>query len=286
MSWTVHSLIHAALEEDIGPGDLTSQYFVTTDAEDTARLFAKEPGVLAGVHIAAQVFEAYDPQLTTQVLKEDGTQLNPGDAVLHVTGRIRSLLTAERTALNFLQRLSGIATQTQCFVQAIAGTGARILDTRKTTPGWRMIEKAAVRAGGGTNHRFGLYDRVMIKDNHLLAEDGTDALRAAIARCQKDHPSVKIELEADTPAQVQRFLQLDDIDFLLLDNMSLEQLRTCVELVRQSGKNLALEASGGVNLTTVRAIAETGVDFISVGALTHSVKALDFSLELLDGSPA
>jgi nicotinate-nucleotide pyrophosphorylase (carboxylating) len=278
--WNPEHLIKAALEEDIGPGDVTSAYFVPKAELCSARIFAKEVGVLAGSSVGARVFALVDPRLKVSECAPDGTGVTPGQAVMVIEGPTRSVLTGERTALNFIQRLSGVASLTRQFTQAIHGTGARILDTRKTTPGWRHLEKDAVRAGGGTNHRIGLYDQVMVKDNHLLAEGDLSALQSAIDRCRTDHPGMKIELEADRIDQVRNFLTLRDVHVILLDNMSLEELRACVQCVRQSGLRIDLEASGGVTLDTVRSIAETGVDFISSGALTHSAKALDFSLEL------
>lgn len=281
-SWTVDDLVAAALAEDVGPGDVTSEFFVPRDERATARLFVKEPGVAAGVEVAAAVFRAVDPTVTVRVVRHDGTALAPGDALLEVEGRTRSLLTAERTALNFLQRLCGIATLTRRYVDGIQGTGATLLDTRKTTPGWRVLEKAAVAAGGGANHRMGLYDAVMVKDNHLLAEGRLEELQRAIDRVKAVHPQIRVELEADTLDQVRAFLTLRGVDWVLLDNMTLDELREAVTLVRSlpPERRVKLEASGGVSLTTIRSIAETGVDYISVGALTHSAPALDVSLEL------
>jgi nicotinate-nucleotide pyrophosphorylase (carboxylating) len=212
------------------------------------------------------------------VLRASGSQVAPGDSVLRVEGPFPSLLTAERVALNFLQHLSGIATLTRRFVEAVAGTRARILDTRKTIPGLRALEKAAVLAGGGCNHRMGLYDMVMVKDNHLAAGASPSQLQAAILSFKETHPAVRVELEADTLAQVEAFLSLSGVDVILLDNMSLAELRSAVAL---SAGRIPLEASGGVTLETVGAIAATGVDFISAGALTHSARAVDFSMELL-----
>jgi nicotinate-nucleotide pyrophosphorylase (carboxylating) len=199
----------------------------------------------------------------------------PGETVLTISGYTRAILTGERVALNFLQRLSGIATLTAEFVKQVAGTGATILDTRKTTPGLRRLEKEAVRAGGGRNHRFGLYDAVMVKDNHLLAGP---VLGTTLAKLRATHPNLLIELEADTIEQVREFAGFPEVDVILLDNMSVEQLRAAIALRRPG---LIFEASGGVHLGTVRAIAQTGVDFISVGQLTHSARAIDLSLELL-----
>ncbi len=273
----VHELIRLALAEDIGAGDVTVRYFVPAEARARAVILAKEPGVLAGVALAEAVFRAVDPGITVVVKKSDGDRLEVKDVVLELSGPARSILTAERTALNFLQRLSGIATQTAAYVKAVAGTGTGILDTRKTTPGWRWLEKAAVRAGGGTNHRIGLYDMVMVKDNHLPKAGGLTGLQAGIAALQVAHPGMKVELEADTVQQVRAFLTLRGVSFILLDNMSLEEMSECVGLAQGSG--VKLEASGGITLERLPEIAATGVDFISSGALTHSVKALDLSLD-------
>ena len=273
---SAHDPIAIALAEDIGRGDLTSRYFVGTERR-CARIFAKEPAVAAGVETAAEVFRRVDPQIGVAAIRASGSSLEKGQTVLEITGTVRSILTAERVALNFLQRLSGVATLTRQFVQAVAGTKARILDTRKTTPGLRALEKAAVLAGGGVNHRFGLFDMVMVKDNHLAAETELEHLQAAIRRCRADHPNLRIELEADTLEQVRRFLTLMGVDVILLDNMNLADL---TEAVRIGAGRVQFEASGGVNLETVAGIAATGVDFISVGALTHSPRAIDFSLEL------
>jgi nicotinate-nucleotide pyrophosphorylase (carboxylating) len=241
---------------------------------------ARQAGVMAGMGVAADVFLAVDPSLAMMTFVADGDRAEPETRVLKIAGLAASILTAERTALNFLQRLSGVATLTRRFVDAVAGTGVRILDTRKTTPGWRALEKAAVRAGGGYNHRFGLHDMVMVKDNHWLARRGTDAIQEAIDELRSAHPEVRIELEADRLDQVEAFLELEGVDVILLDNMTLEDMRAAVERAAGSRKRVALEASGGVNLETVAAIAATGVDFISCGALTHSAPALDLSLEL------
>lgn len=288
VTWTVDELVAAALAEDVGSGDVTSMFFVPEDETATARIFAKQPGVAAGVDVAASVFRAVDPTMTVRVVRPDGTALNPGDTLLEMEGRTRSLLTAERTALNFLQRLCGVATLTRRYVDVMQGTGAILLDTRKTTPGWRVLEKAAVAAGGGANHRMGLYDAVMVKDNHLLAEGRLEELQRAIDRVKAAHPHLRVELEADTLDQMRAFLTLRGVDWILLDNMTLEELREAVALVSAlpRERRVKLEASGGVSLATLRGIAETGVDYISVGALTHSAQALDLSLELTRVQPA
>jgi nicotinate-nucleotide pyrophosphorylase (carboxylating) len=273
-------LIERALTEDIGPGDLTAQYFVPAGRVVTALMVARQEGVIAGTELAREVFLKIDGGLQVDLLIEDGARVTHGAIVMKISGEARSILTAERTALNFMQRLSGIATQTYEYVKAVDGTKARILDTRKTTPGWRLLEKYAVRCGGGTNHRMGLYDRVMVKDNHIVSEGGMEVMQEAMKALLADHPDVEVEVEADRLDQVQAFLAMEEVDYILLDNMSLDQLRQAV-LMRGIRTRPMLEASGGVTLSTVRAIAETGVDFISVGALTHSVKAMDLALDFV-----
>lgn len=270
--------IAAALAEDIGAGDVTCEFFVPENQTGRARIIAKEPAVVAGVEMAAETFARVDGTLRVSVLRNDGSKVAPGDTVLEVSGWVRPILTGERVALNFLQRLSGVATLTSRFVEAVRGTKAQILDTRKTTPGLRALEKAAVKAGGGVNHRLGLHDMVLVKDNHLAARGDAAFLREAIARVRRERPGVRVELEADTLDQVRMFLELGEkIDSILLDNMPPDALR---EAVRLAAGRVQLEASGGVTLDTVAGIAATGVDFISVGALTHSSSAIDFSLEL------
>lgn len=276
-------LIKEALKEDLGPvGDLTAQYFVPENLRSVARMISREACVLAGIEIAAEVFQGVDDSLQVEIHRPSGTRIDASEinqqAILEVSGSTRSILTAERTALNFAQRLTGVATLTRRFVDAVQGTGTVILDTRKTTPGWRALEKAAVRWGGGQNHRMGLYDRVMVKDNHLAAEDRQSALQQGIDLIRLDHPEVQVELEADSLDQVARFLHLRGVDYILLDNMSTPHIRQAVEMAKDS--SIRLEASGGMTLRRVREVAETGVHFISVGALTHSAKAVDLSLEI------
>jgi nicotinate-nucleotide pyrophosphorylase (carboxylating) len=275
------ALIREALDEDLGGvGDLSARYFVDEGAKGKARLVAREAGVLCGGEIAAEVFRSVDPGLEVRVGLPDGWELGAGDVVLEVEGRMRSLLTGERTALNFLGRLSGVASLTARYVAAAGGQCA-VLDTRKTTPGWRRLEKMAVRAGGGENHRMGLYDMVMVKDNHLLAEGCEEGLAGAIGRLRADHGGVRVEVEADELGQVERFLRVAGVDIILLDNMGLAELRAAVALRDRLAPGVLLEASGGVSLETVGAIAATGVERISVGALTHSARCLDFSMECL-----
>lgn len=275
-----HELIKMALEEDIGEGDVTSAYFIPEERMARAFLTVRREGMVSGVAIAKQVFAEVDPTLDVQIMVEDGSKVGEGAMLMKVEGKARSILTAERTALNFLQRLSGVASLTARYVDEVKHTRARILDTRKTTPGYRALEKQAVLDGGGTNHRMGLYDRAMVKDNHLAAEGGLELLQAAIRLLKSEKPNVQVELEADRLDQVADFLQLEGVDYILLDNMSLEDMRKAVAMREESSK-VRLEASGGVNLDTVRDIAETGVDFISVGALTHSAPALDIGLDFV-----
>jgi nicotinate-nucleotide pyrophosphorylase (carboxylating) len=234
--------------------------------------------VLAGGAVAAKVFRRLDPTLEIDLEHADGDALEPGDTVLRVAGKTRAILSAERVALNFVQRLSGVATLTRRFVEAVGTHRAKILDTRKTTPGLRALEKAAVVAGGGVNHRFGLYDMVMVKDNHLAADADVAHLAQAVRTFRAAHPDQRVELEADTLKQVRDFLNIPGVDVILLDNMSLENLEKAVRLGQG---RVQFEASGGVTLETVAGIAATGVDFISSGALTHSARAIDFSLEIL-----
>ncbi len=269
-------LIDLALREDIGAGDVTVRHFTDAARRGRARVIAKQAGVLAGVEVAEDVFRRVDASLAVERVRTDGDALAAGDEVLRIAGALGSILTAERTALNFLQRLSGVATQTRRYAEAIAGTGCRLLDTRKTTPGFRLLEKAAVRAGGGTNHRFGLHDMVMVKDNHLAGGLHAWALAGGIAAAKA--AGLRVEVEADTLEQVREFLATPGIDVVLLDNMPLAAMREAVAL-RPAG--VQLEASGGITLENIRAVAETGVDFVSVGALTHSAPALDLSLELV-----
>ena len=277
------ALIDLALREDVGEnlqtGDVTSVYFVPQDSISSAYIYAKQEGVLAGMEVAAEVFHRVNPELKVVQLKKDGDPLSQGERVLEVSGHARSILTAERTALNFLQRLSGVATQTRAYVAKVETTDAKVLDTRKTTPGWRALEKGAVVAGGGKNHRMGLYDRAMVKDNHLVAENKLEALQDAIDRLHAERVGVEVELEADSLEQVQGFLSLRGVDYILLDNMNHEMMRQAVAMRDDSGSAVALEASGGVTIDTIADISTTGVDFISVGALTHSAVALDLSLE-------
>ena len=265
-----------ALGEDRGPADITTMACVKPEIQAAARIFAKEACVLAGLPVAEQVFREQDVALVLTPKTTDGTFLTPGTTVLEIRGSAASILTAERCALNFIQQLSGVATNTRLFVEAVAGTKAQILDTRKTVPGLRALQKYAVRCGGGTNHRFGLYDRFLIKDNHLALIGTGNTLALAIEAARSLDPEAVLEVEVDHIDQVPEVVSLG-VDVILLDNMSLEEMRACVKLI--DGR-VATEASGNMKLDRVHAVAETGVDFISVGALTHSVQAIDFSLEM------
>ncbi len=272
------ALIDLALAEDIGPGDVTSLYFIPADRKARAFVAVRKDGVVSGVNVAARVFATVDPELKVEILIKDGSKVAAGALLIRVEGSARSILTAERTALNFLQRLSGVATLASTYVEAVKGTNVRILDTRKTTPGFRSLEKKAIVDGGGTNHRIGLYDRAMVKDNHLVAEGGLPAIQAAIYKLKKERPGVEVELEADNLDQVKAFLAMDSVDYILLDNMGPEKLREAVAARGENHKPL-LEASGGVTLQSLKEIARTGIDFISVGAITHSAPALDIGLD-------
>ena len=268
----IDRIIRTALAEDIGWGDITTRACIEPESQSRAELVAKEDFVLAGIDVAAQVFSAVDATVSFEKLREDGRTIRRGEVLAWIKGASASLLQGERVALNLLQRMSGIATLTGLFVEAVDGTGARIVDTRKTTPGLRYLEKYAVRAGGGQNHRYALCDGILIKENHIHAAGG---VTAAIQRAKSAAPhTIKVEVETTTLAEVEEAL-LAGADIILLDNMSLDELRQAVKVV--DGRALT-EASGGVNLKSVRAIAETGVDLISVGALTHSYRSVDISL--------
>jgi nicotinate-nucleotide pyrophosphorylase (carboxylating) len=272
------TLIELALAEDIGDGDVTSRYFIPEDRRACAFVAVRKDGVVSGVALAARVFHTVDPLLDVEILIPDGSCVAAGALLIRVKGSARSILTAERTALNFLQRLSGVATLTARYVEQVEGTNARILDTRKTTPGYRFLEKQAVTHGGGTNHRIGLYDRAMVKDNHLAAEGGPEAIQKAILALKAERPEVEVELEADHLDQVRIFLTMEGIDYILLDNMTPDELSAAVTM-RGDRSRPHFEASGGITLKSLKEIAKTGVDFISVGALTHSAPSLDVGLD-------
>jgi nicotinate-nucleotide pyrophosphorylase (carboxylating) len=269
--------VKAALAEDIGGGDVTTLATVPKSLAFVTVLRAREPLVVAGLDFARAAFSQLSWSVKIENLVHDGTHVARGENLLRISGSARAILSAERVALNFVQHLSGIATLTAQFVAAVKGTRAQILDTRKTTPGWRRFEKYAVACGGGKNHRIGLFDMVLIKDNHLAAlrNEKPNAVAAAIQQARKKYPKLKIEVEADTLEQVAQAADAG-ADIILLDNMSVEQMRSAVKIAKGRAKT---EASGGVNLDTVRAIAGSGVDFISVGALTHSARAVDIGLD-------
>ena len=275
----IRDAVRAALSEDVGSGDATSLACIPAEFKSEASINAREEMVVAGLEFADITFQEVCPNLVLTRRLTDGTRIFPNTEILRISGPTRAMLLAERVALNFLQRLSGIATLTRRFVDAINGTSAKILDTRKTTPGWRRFEKYAVTQGGGTNHRIGLDDLILIKDNHLtaLADEKPNAVAAAVTRSRRLFPTLRIEVEADCIRQVEQAIDAG-ADIILMDNMSLEELRASVQLV---GGRAKTEASGGVHIGTVRAIAETGVDFISVGAITHSVRAVDIGLDFV-----
>ena len=275
------AIVSRALEEDVGPGDVTTRATVPPDTRARARITQKQPGVVFGLGAAEATFRALDPDVRLSRLCAEG-EWRAGGPVLEIEGAAAALLTAERTALNFLQRLCGVATLTARYVAQVAGLKAVVLDTRKTTPGWRLLEKYAVRMGGGHNHRMGLYDGVLIKDNHLAAlgpSPGAAGEAVRLAR-QKHGAGVLVEVEVDTLEQLDVALAAAP-DVVLLDNMALDVLREAVRRRDVAAKGVKLEASGGVNLNTIRAIAESGVDRVSVGALTHSATALDVGLDYL-----
>jgi nicotinate-nucleotide pyrophosphorylase (carboxylating) len=269
--------IAAALKEDLGNGDITTEFFVAEALHVGGRIVAREPAVVAGTGTATEVFRKIDPATDVQIVRADGDAVLAGDVVIEVRGLARSILMAERVALNFLQRLCGIATLTRQFVDAVGNHPAKILDTRKTTPGLRALEKAAVVAGGGVNHRSGLFDMVLVKDNHLAALGGLSGFADQIRQLRKERPNIRIEVEADDLEQARAFVEIDGIDVILLDNMVPAQIREALALRRN---NIKFEASGGITLKNVRRIAATGVDYISIGALTNAARAVDLGLEM------
>ena len=270
-------LIDLSFAEDIGDGDHTTLCCIPEDAMGRSRLLIKEEGILAGVEVAKEVFRRFDPEMQVEVLMGDGTHVKPGDVAMIVSGRVRSLLQTERLMLNIMQRMSGIATMTARYVKRLEGTGTRVLDTRKTTPGMRMLEKAAVKIGGGTNHRIGLFDMILLKDNHV---DFAGGITNAIDRCHKyleeKGKNLKIEIEVRNFDELQQVLDHGGVDRIMLDNFSVADTGKAVKLIDHRYET---ESSGGITFDTIRDYAEQGVDFISVGALTHSVKGLDMSFK-------
>lgn len=278
---TVHELIDRLIDlafaEDIGDGDHTTLSCIPEDAMGKSKLLIKEPGVLAGVEIAKEIFHRFDPTMQMEVMMEDGSEVKPGDVAMVVTGKVRSLLQTERLMLNVMQRMSGIATMTRRYVKQLEGTHTRVLDTRKTTPGMRMLEKEAVKIGGGVNHRIGLFDMILLKDNHVDFAGGIDkAIHRAKEYCKEKGKDLKIEIEVRNLDELQQVLNLGGVDRIMFDNFTPELTRKAVEMV---GGRYETESSGGITFDTLRQYAETGVDFISVGALTHSVKGLDMSFK-------
>ena len=273
----IDRLIDLAFAEDIGDGDHTTLSCIPEDAMGRSRLLIKEPGVLAGVEIAKEIFHRFDPTMQVEVLLGDGSEVKPGDVAMVVTGKVRSLLQTERLMLNVMQRMSGIATMTRRYVKQLEGTRTRVLDTRKTTPGMRMLEKEAVRIGGGVNHRIGLFDMILLKDNHVDFAGGiANAIRRAKDYCREKGKDLKIEIEVRNLDELRQVLDLGGIDRIMFDNFTPELTRQAVEMV---GGRYETESSGGITFDTLRQYAETGVDFISVGALTHSVNGLDMSFK-------
>ena len=275
----LREFILKSIEEDLGDGDHTSLACIPPEATGKAKLLIKEDGIIAGVRVAREVFSTIDKELICNILIDDGNKIHRGDIAFYVTGSQQSILKSERLVLNIMQRMSGIATSTNQYVNLVAGTKARILDTRKTTPGLRFLEKEAVRIGGGLNHRMGLYDMIMIKDNHIFYAGGIEkAIYKIREYLKRTGRNLKIEIEAGNPDDVARIISAGGVDRIMLDNFNLEDTRTAVRLI--AGR-YETESSGGITLETIRAYAECGVDFISVGALTHHINSLDMSLKAL-----
>lgn len=273
----IDDLIRLAFAEDIGDGDHTTLCCIPATEMGRQKLLIKEAGVLAGVEVARRVINYFDPELKMTVYIEDGAEVKPGDVAFIVEGKVQSLLQVERTMLNIMQRMSGIATMTRRYVKAIEGTGAHVLDTRKTTPGMRMLEKEAVKIGGGMNHRIGLFDMILLKDNHVDFAGGIEnAIRRAHKYLQEKGKDLKIEIEVRNMDELREVLRVGGVDRIMFDNFTPEQTREAVALVNHRSET---ESSGGITFDTIRSYAECGVDFISVGALTHSVKGLDMSFK-------
>ncbi len=273
----IQNFINLALAEDVGDGDHTSLATIPAEAKGKAKLLVKEAGILAGAELALQIFHTVDADLQINTLLQDGASIHPNDLVFYVEGRAQSILKAERLVLNCMQRMSGIATKTNEIVQLIVGSGVKLLDTRKTTPGMRYLEKWAVRIGGGVNHRFGLYDMILIKDNHVDYAGGIkQAIKEARQYLKDQHKNLQIEIEVRNMQELQQVLDEGGADRILLDNFSVLQLKEAVKLI---DKKYITEASGGITSENIAAYATTGVDYISSGALTHSVKSLDLSLK-------
>jgi nicotinate-nucleotide pyrophosphorylase (carboxylating) len=275
----LRTFIASALREDIGDGDHSTLASIPSDAQNKARLLVKDDGILAGVELAWKIFHAVDPQLRVEVMLTDGSEIKKGDVAFTVEGSARSILTSERLVLNCMQRMSGIATKTRRLINLVKGTSAKILDTRKTTPNFRMLEKWAVIIGGGQNHRIGLYDMIMLKDNHV---DMAGGIREAINRTKEylraSNKNLKIEIETRNLDEVREVLAVGGVDVIMLDNMDVATMKEAVRLI---GRKFMTEASGNITEETIRSVAECGVDFISAGVLTHSIKSLDLSLKAI-----
>jgi len=275
----IAELVKNTLEEDIGSGDHSSLASVPEIAKGKMKLLVKENGILAGIEVAKEVLRQVDPSISMQCFKKDGDEIKVGDIVFELEGTARSMLTAERTLLNFLQRMSGIATLSKQYADAVKGTKTKILDTRKTTPNMRKLEKYAVKIGGSENHRFGLFDMIMLKDNHIDFAGGIEkAIDATHDYLKKNRLNLKIEIETRTMAEVKRVLKHGKIDRIMLDNFTPEKIKEALELI---GGKCETEASGGITLQNIKEYAETGVDYISIGALTHHIKSLDLSLKFI-----
>ncbi len=278
----IHNLIRLAFTEDIGDGDHTTLCSIPETEEGKSKLLIKEEGILAGVDIAIEVFHTFDPALQVEVFLQDGTYVKPGDIAFVVSGKVRSILQTERLVLNIMQRMSGIATITNSYMKLLEGTSAKVLDTRKTTPGMRILEKQAVKIGGGKNHRIGLFDMILLKDNHVDFAGGIEnAIRGAQNYLKEKNKKLKIEIEVRTLDELEEALRVGGVDRIMLDNFTPAQTLEAVKIVKTVNEGIELESSGGITIDTIRKYAETGVDYISVGALTHSVKSLDMSLKAI-----
>lgn len=278
----IHNLIQLAFAEDIGDGDHTTLCSIPEAEEGQSKLLIKEEGVLAGVEVAKEVFHTFDPTLQVEVFFGDGAHVKPGDVAFIVTGKVRSILQTERLVLNIMQRMSGIATITNLYMKVLEGTPAKVLDTRKTTPGMRILEKQAVKIGGGENHRIGLFDMILLKDNHVDFAGGIEnAIRGAQKYLKEKNKQLKIEIEVRNNDELEEALRVGGVDRIMLDNFTPAQTLEAVKAVKAVNDSVELESSGGITIDTIREFAETGVDYISVGALTHSLKSLDMSLKAI-----
>ncbi|WP_298648317.1 carboxylating nicotinate-nucleotide diphosphorylase [uncultured Proteiniphilum sp.] len=278
----IHNLIRLALSEDIGDGDHTTLCSIPETEEGQSRLLIKEEGILAGVDVAIDVFHTFDPELQVEIFLGDGSHVKPGDVAFIVSGKVRSILQTERLVLNIMQRMSGIATITNKYMKRLEGTSAKVLDTRKTTPGMRILEKQAVKIGGGENHRIGLFDMILLKDNHVDFAGGIEnAIRGAQNYLKERNKRLRIEIEVRNLDELEEALRIGGVDRIMLDNFTPGETLRAVETVKAVDGRVELESSGGITIDTIREFAETGVDYISVGALTHSVKSLDMSLKAI-----